>query len=366
MANKAVLGVATVLTAGFAANELYKDFKCKQEEKAERQHLEDILEQRQQAEEERRERNTYKQQQENRKEQRQEDGNPGGRLSLWNSRLQSEKILLELLKTIREKAISEFGERNGCLRGLHLPLLNKPGASESNSVDEIVFAAAVALGDDSVIEAAIEEGIFERTPEMILVKLEKQSIDFINKEFQAFFQNRKAFGRESSVPLCKMPMDWIRYAFLGTVLSNGEARVWPTCAPLSSVLCKSFALELKLWEKLLGFHAIAKSQFKSKLLLEPNIVRYSFNNKKKKRLQAQVEFFLLNFLGGFSVPWEEQRRGGNSVLVKFREATCQNPIVVATEKHRSSAELLMGGLQAMRITEEASSRLAFFNGGAFL
>lgn len=137
MANRAVIGAVAVGAGVYAISETLRERRCQLEAEEEKREREDLLKARTRRIEE---------------DLRRGEGKDTRMFFEVEALMLHRKHLWAILEHIRKNADRRKDAR---LYGIHLPLLEDK--SKTNSLDEIVFAAALALGDENLLQDLFQQ-----------------------------------------------------------------------------------------------------------------------------------------------------------------------------------------------------------------
>jgi hypothetical protein len=322
MANKTVLLTAALATALYAANETMKDSLCRQEELEEKERIEA-----------RREEITH------RDEERASEG-----LFHLLTALGRRLNLLELLKRLRRLAYRPNPS-------LHLPLLN---ADDENSIDQIVFGAAVALGDGELIEMALQRQIIRSDPALPLTKLTQKSVGLIRQVLNAY--------KTTHLPGTSVPLPLVDVDSIGTMVSFSLNYTQPhvvfLSTPRQGLMFKRHLEALGYCAETLGLHLFPADAYK--VIRTRGSVHFMYQRKKEKnmhilRARPSEQLFLTNYKGDFRITFARDEEGN---------ATGQSLECLANNitPHQPSSEAMewFAVLSAQRVAAEAGKRLDHF------
>ena len=159
--NKVALGSVGVGVAAYMVNEQLKEMRCRQEAEAELQRREDRMAFVEEMKKEEAQRQA--------KARRQTKGRGGGIMGMnsiefsLSRREKLQDMMVEMLKLLKKTAIGK-DKTSSRLRGLYLPALAIDGTDATNSPDEIVFAAALALGERGWFRSYFSAGSLSPNP----------------------------------------------------------------------------------------------------------------------------------------------------------------------------------------------------------
>lgn len=274
MANKVVLGAASLGIAGYYLNENLKDRRVR------RQHLQDL-------EEEREQRRREAASQRGRRGLRQEEENTqhcNDVAEMVHTKVQEK--LLALIESVRDQArVASAKNRLGS------SLMALPLISRGNGPSEVVLGAALALASSELIQETLMNSV-DLSPGLALAKLAKDSLRLIR---EAFAYNSLQCHLVSHLKEYREFEDLARMALMH---ANGGPVV-VRCTIKTDDLGGLHALARKL-----NLCLIQEDAFEERLDKKKCRMTYVLNHKlaRYKLFKKGDTVFLANFFGSFSVP----------------------------------------------------------------
>jgi len=278
MANKVVLGAASLGVAGYYLSENLKDRRVQQE--AEEQLR--VLRERQEEDEERLRgaANGLEFREEKRKLEGYQDVTV-----LFRRRLHDK--LMGLLETVKEQAMKAASENQSPM----LPLISSPGSANEHS--EVVLGAALALSDAKVIEHALLS-LCAPSPGLALAKLSPKSLQLICRAFKTFCSCNSPCTYEELRPM-------MRFAAFEDKAQHAHPVVYPIeISTTETDELYGLARELNLF-------IIARSYFVGEWVGRTQTtarLRYTLQDRDAHLVLPRFgdKAFLMNFRGNFIVP----------------------------------------------------------------
>ncbi|KAL3910876.1 MAG: hypothetical protein SGILL_007515, partial [Bacillariaceae sp.] len=275
------------------------------------------------------------------------------------ARFMARDQLLDLLRDIRDAAKKRFAA-DLYLANVHLPLL-KGQDQDTNSPEEIVFGAALALGDEAVLRMLFEEEIILWSPTLAVTNLTLKSITFIRKQFDDFAKRRNLLAdlglpNGNANQTAQVDLDLIMMILHRIVFKpSSDAFLMPfeVESHYQLLTCKALALGF-------GLRVEAAISYKNRTFgpIGPHqLYRINYMRDSKAKHFQGGECWLMNFSGGFSVPAEFHANCFRWHPSRDPKPSKDGAVFPIKEEHQNLAAKLLSRLMSMRTADEASLRL---------
>lgn len=331
MANKVVLGAASLGVAGYYLSENLKDRRVQQEAEEQLRLLRDR--QVEHEEDLREAANGLKFREATRKLEGYQEFTV-----LFRRRLHDE--LMGLLETVKEQAMKAASENQ---QSPMLPLISSPGSANEHS--EVVLGAALALSDSKVIEHALLS-LCAPSPGLALAKLSPKSLQLICRAFRTFCSCNSPCTYEELRPM-------IRFAAFEDKAQHGHPVVYPIeISTTETDELFGLARELNLFIISRSYFVgdwVGRTQTTARL-------RYTLQDRDAHLVLPRFgdKAFLMNFRGNFIVPAVEV---GEMMQLDFENVRSLGRAKPMRPKNQELAVDVLASFIASQAASNAAARL---------